>query len=268
MPRTIIAGNWKMHKNTVEARLLMQGIVDGIKHGRLLPEIVVCPPFTCLQDVLAVTSGTPIKVGAQNMDYRDAGAFTGEISPTMLADLGVRYIIIGHSERRKLFSETDANVNLKLIAALKHKLSPIVCVGETLAEREAGLTDSVITHQVTAALVDITRPDISPLIIAYEPLWAIGTGKNCPVQEANRVAAVIRAAIDKLFNAKAETGETSLGSTLPILYGGSVTSSTIDELMNEPQIDGALVGGASLKAKEFLPIVMGGVPRTRLTQAR
>ena len=269
MPKTIIAGNWKMHKTRSESRMLAQALVDGVKGERHLPEIVLCPPFTCLQDVLAVTIDGPIRVGAQNMDYRASGAFTGEISPVMLVDLAVQYVIIGHSERRRLFGETDTGVNLKLKSALEYGLIPIICVGESSEEHGAKLTDSVIRRQVAAALADLTRDQIAPLLIAYEPLWAIGTGKSCPVREANRVAALIRATINDLFRVKDESdADNDVGQTLPILYGGSVKASTIEEQLNEPDINGVLVGGASLSAEEFLPIVMGGAISARLALAQ
>ena len=259
MPKTIIAGNWKMHKTRAEARTLAQALLDGIKGEHHLPEIVLFPPFTCLQDVLAVTLDSPIGVGAQNMDYRASGAFTGEISPVMLVDLAIQYVIIGHSERRQLFAETDTSVNLKLKSALEYRLIPIVCVGESAEEHGAELTDSVIRRQVAAALADLTRDQIAPLLIAYEPLWAIGAGKSCPVKEANRVAALIRATINDLFGAKGESGaDNVVGEKIPILYGGSVNASTIEDQLNEPDINGVLVGGASLSAEEFLPLVMSG----------
>ena len=259
MPKTIIAGNWKMHKTRAEARTLAQALVDGIKGEHHLPEIVLCPPFTCLQDVLAETHDSPIGVGAQNMDYRASGAFTGEISPVMLVELAVKYVIIGHSERRQLFGETDSSVNLKLKSALEYRLIPIICVGESEEEHGAELTDSVIRRQITAALADLSKEQIVPLMIAYEPLWAIGTGKSCPTKEANRVAALIRATINDLFGIEGEiAADNAVAETIPILYGGSVKASTIKEQLNAPEINGVLVGGASLSAVEFLPIIMGG----------
>ena len=256
--KTIIAGNWKMHKTRAEAAELAKAIVDGVKGQHELPEIVLCPPFTCLVDVKAAVGSTKIAVGAQNMEHRDNGAFTGEVSPSMIKDVGATYIVIGHSERRQYYGETNNTVNLKLKSALHHKLIPIVCVGESLDERESDLTDSVVSRQVGAALADLSKDDLVPLVVAYEPIWAIGTGKNCDAKEANRVCAMIRATINELYHG------TSLGDTVPVLYGGSVKASTIDEQMKQPDIDGALVGGASLKAEEFLPIIAGGAKRVQL----
>lgn len=252
--KKIIAGNWKMHKNRHEAKELAVAIAKGVAHEKDLPEVILCPPFTSLETVMEAVKGTPIHVGAQNMDYRDGGAFTGEISPNMLIDLGIKYILIGHSERRQFFGETNASVNLKLKAALKHKLTPIVCVGESLDERENNLTDAVIRRQVGAALADLAEDEIEPLVLAYEPLWAIGTGKNCEAAEANRVCALIRATITDHFGG----GEGNIGEQVPILYGGSVKPSNVAEQLAQTDVDGALVGGASLHAHDFLDLVKAG----------
>lgn len=260
--KTIIAGNWKMFKTRAEARALANELADGIKSERVLPEIVLCPPFTSLAEVKETVGTSGIKVGAQNMEYRMDGAFTGEISPLMLADIGVDYVLIGHSERRQYYGETNATVNSKLKAALKQKFVPIVCVGESLAEREGDRTDTVIRSQVSEALADLTAQELAPLVVAYEPVWAIGTGKNCDAKEANRVAALIRKTIDEVFSGS------NLGQSVPVLYGGSVKPSTIEEQMQQPDIDGALVGGASLKAEEFLPIIRGGAKRVQLATAK
>jgi triosephosphate isomerase len=249
--KKMMAGNWKMHKNRQEAKELAVAIAKGVAHEKDLPEIILCPPFTSLHVAAEAVHGTTIQVGAQNMDYREGGAFTGEISPLMLIDLGVKYILIGHSERRQFFGETNGSVNLKLKAALKHKLTPIVCVGESLDERENNLTDAVIRRQVGAALADLAEDEIEPLVVAYEPVWAIGTGKHCEAPEANRVCALIRATITDHFGG----GEGNIGEQVPILYGGSVKPSNAAELLGQSDVDGALVGGASLHAHDFLALV-------------
>ncbi|HEY9773462.1 MAG TPA: triose-phosphate isomerase [Planktothrix sp.] len=264
--KTIIAGNWKMYKTRAQARDLAKAIADGVKGQKGLPEIVLCPPFTSLHDVIAACAGTPVQVGAQNMEYREEGAYTGEISPLMLTDVGAKWVVIGHSERRQYYNESNASVNAKLKAALKHKLLPIVCVGESLDERDANLTDSVVRRQVGAALADLTAAEVGPLVVAYEPVWAIGTGKSCESKEANRVAALIRATISDHFHAQGDTDK--VGDHVPVLYGGSVKPSTAEEQLTEPDIDGALVGGASLKAEDFLPIIAAGCKRVSLSGSR
>ncbi|MBS1988884.1 MAG: triose-phosphate isomerase [Cyanobacteria bacterium SZAS LIN-3] len=267
MRKTIIAGNWKMHKTVAEARELAQGLVNGVKAelgSAALPDIVLCPTFVCLPEVLTTVKGSSLAVGAQNMDYRDSGAFTGEIAPGMLTSIGVSHVIIGHSERRQYFGETNESVNAKTRAALKHGLIPIVCVGETLAEREENRTDDVIKQQIKAGLAEISVEDAAKLVIAYEPVWAIGTGKNCEVNEANRVCKMIRATINEIYG---QAGGT-VADGIPVLYGGSVKPSTIDEQMEQSDIDGALVGGAALKVEEFLPIIKGGAKRHQLSASR
>lgn len=255
----IIAGNWKMHNTTAAARSLAQSVVAGIKDKQGLPVIVLCPAFLSLETVVGVVKGSPVLVGAQNMDYRESGAFTGEVSPPMLTDVGVSYVIIGHSERRQFFGETNQSVNLKLRAAIEHKLKPIVCVGETLDERESSLTDAVVSRQVAAALADVDVADMPLLAIAYEPVWAIGTGKVCEAEEANRVARLIRGTINNLY------GRKDLAESVPILYGGSVKPGNVDEQLAQSDIDGSLVGGASLKAEDFLALIESG--RKRLAVA-
>ncbi|MBZ0186698.1 MAG: triose-phosphate isomerase [Candidatus Obscuribacterales bacterium] len=257
--KTIIAGNWKMNKTASEARELATAIAQGLKGKADLPEVVICPPFTGLEAVAQALKGGPAAVGAQNMDYRDEGAFTGEISALMLKDLGVKYVIIGHSERRQFFGETNATVNLRLKAALKHKLIPIVCVGESSDEREEGLTDSVVRRQVAAALADLSDGDVESLVVAYEPVWAIGTGKTCKAEEANRVTALIRATINEYF-----IGNNKVGDAIPILYGGSVNTSNVEEQLAKSDIDGSLVGGASLTAADFLSLIEEGAKRVKL----
>ena len=256
----IIAGNWKMHKNRAEAKALAEAIGNGIKGEKDLPIVVLFPAFTSLAAVGDVLQDTPVGLGAQNMEHHDSGAYTGEVSPTMLIDLGVEYILIGHSERRQFFGETNASVNLKLKAALKHGLKPIVCVGESLDERENNLTDAVVRRQVGAALADLEIDELKTLIVAYEPVWAIGTGKTCEAPEANRVCALIRATINDVFRSDEST---QIGDSIPILYGGSVKPSTIDEQLQQSDLDGALVGGASLTAEDFLPLIKSAQKRIR-----
>jgi len=258
--KTIIAGNWKMFKTRKEAADLAAAVAAGIKGELDLPEVVLIPPFTSIESALDNVKGAPVAVGAQNMDWRENGAFTGEVSPVMLTELGVKYVLIGHSERRQFFGETNQTVNNRLKAALEHKLVPIVCVGETLDERESGLTDSVVRRQVAAALADIPPQALDIIVVAYEPVWAIGTGKVCEADEANRVLGQIRATIADLYK---EGGHSERAENVPLLYGGSVKPSNIEEQMAKPEIDGALVGGASLKAEEFIPLIKAGQKRVK-----
>ena len=261
--KTIIAGNWKMNKTRKAAQELVEAIVAACAKHNDLPEIVVCPPFTALPEVLAAAKGSGVSVGAQTMDYHPNGAFTGEISPPMLTDLAVKYVIIGHSERRQFFAETNASVNLKLKAALEHKLVPIVCVGETLDERDSDLTDNVIRHQVAAALADVAIEIVDPIVFAYEPVWAIGTGKTCEAAEANRVCHLIRTTIDEYYQTsqKGAPAVEMVGSLIPILYGGSVKASNVDEILSKEHVDGALVGGASLTVEDFMPLILSAQKR-------
>lgn len=258
--KTIIAGNWKMFKTRKEAAELASAVAAGTKGEKDLPEVVLIPPFTSIESVIENVKGSNIAVGAQNMDWRDNGAFTGEISPLMLLELGVKYVLIGHSERRQFFGETNQTVNSRLKAALAHKLIPIVCVGETLDERESGLTDSVVRRQVGSALAEIPPEALDIIIVAYEPVWAIGTGKVCEADEANRVLGEIRATIADLYK---EGGNSERAEQVPLLYGGSVKPSNVEEQLGKPEIDGSLVGGASLKAEEFLPLIKAGQKRVK-----
>jgi triosephosphate isomerase (TIM) len=262
--RVIIAGNWKMHKTRPEAHALAQQIKEGTAKMQNLPEIILVPPFTALQTVAEVIKGTSIALGAQNMDHHDSGAYTGEISPSMLKDLGVTYVLVGHSERRQFFGETNQSTNLRVKAALAHGIHPILCVGETLDERESELTDSVVSRQVAAGLAELTGDQLQTVIIAYEPVWAIGTGKNCDAAEADRVGKLIRNTISSLF-AKSEKPVNA--DTVPVLYGGSVKPSNItDHLHEHLGIDGGLVGGASLKAEDFIPLIEAGAKRLKAIQ--
>jgi len=245
--RPIIAGNWKMNKTTVEARELASKLIPliaGIKER----DIVLAPPFTALQSVAGVIKGTGIALSAQNLHWEDKGAFTGEISAEMLLDLGCKYVIIGHSERRQFFSESDETVNKKLRQALNKGLLPIVCVGETLKEREAGKANDVIERQVAGALKGVTAAEMQKVTIAYEPVWAIGTGKTATPDQANEIHSFIRK--------KCEIGYgKEIADVLRIQYGGSVTPENVSTLMAMPDIDGALVGGASLKPESFAALV-------------
>lgn len=241
----LVAGNWKMNKQSAEAVELIEDFrVQGVKGPGV--EILVCPPFTALSAAREVLSGTSIKLGAQNMHWEEAGAFTGEIAPNMLVELGCQYVIIGHSERRQYFAETDETVNYKVKAALKHGLTPIICVGETLEQREKGFTDSLIEVQVKAALEGITAQEIGKVVFAYEPIWAIGTGRSADGAEAGRVCHLIRETIAGFSEDEA--------TQVRILYGGSVKPANFSEYISQEDIDGALVGGASLKADQFAGI--------------
>jgi len=243
----IIAGNWKMNKTTTEARDLanrIKSLVTGVKNR----EIVLAPPFTALQTVGEAIRGTNLVLAAQNFFWEERGAFTGEISGEMLLDLGCRYVIIGHSERRQYFGEVDEVVNKKLRQALLKGLYAIVCVGETLAEREEGKTNQVIEGQVTSALKSITEAEMHKIVIAYEPVWAIGTGKTATPEQAEEIHMFIRKKILTLYSG-------NVAETLRIQYGGSVTPENASAIMAMPDIDGALVGGASLKPDSFATIV-------------
>ncbi len=265
--QVIIAGNWKMNKTSKEAAALTEQILAGVKslsaNAKNLPEIILCPAYTSLATVGPLLKGTGVKLGAQNMDWRNEGAFTGEISPLMLLDLKTNYVLIGHSERRHLFGETNATTNLRLKAALAHGLKPILCVGEMIDERENELTDAVVGRQVGAGLTDIDPAQFSQVTIAYEPVWAIGTGKTCEAKEANRVCSVIRKTVASLYARYSGNGHKFDAADMPILYGGSVKASNIAEQLKQEHIDGSLVGGASLNAEEFLAIIKAGADRVK-----
>lgn len=243
MRTPIIAGNWKMNTTVQEAVTLVKIMRERLEGVRGV-EKVVCPPFVSLVPVSEVLKGSTIRLGAQNMHFEEKGAFTGEIAPAMLAGL-CKYVILGHSERRAQFGETDETVSRKIKAALKAGLKPIVCVGETLAENEANRTEAVVTRQVKAALEDLAS--IENVVIAYEPVWAIGTGKAATEAQANDTIGLIRSVVAKLYGRAAQD--------LRIQYGGSANAKNIGALMSQPEIDGALVGGASLKADEFVSMV-------------
>lgn len=243
----LIAGNWKMFKTTSEATELVQALLAGI--GTLdQREVLVCPPFTALSTVAALLRGSAIDLGAQDVFYETQGAFTGAIAPTMLTDVGCRYAIVGHSERRQIFGEGDELINRKLRAALAHGLRGILCVGETKPQRDAGQAFSVTLGQVKAGLANVQPEQMPDVVIAYEPVWAIGTGDTATPDDAQAMHAAIRGAVSELYGS-------TVADSLRIQYGGSVKPDNVDELMAQPDIDGALVGGASLKADSFLRIV-------------
>lgn len=244
MRKWLIAGNWKMNKVLDEARILAQDVVSfssRIKGG----DVVIAPPFTALKDVYEIVKGSEVKVAAQNCHYEERGAYTGEISPLMLKDVGCTYVIIGHSERRRYFAETDEIINKKIKAALKSGLKPILCVGETEEEREAGITEYVVGIQLRKALMGIEFS--RDIVIAYEPVWAIGTGKNATPYEAEEVQRYIRTLLSRSYGEIAES--------VRILYGGSVTPQNISELISMDNVDGALVGGSSLNSDSFIAII-------------
>lgn len=245
MRTQFIAGNWKMNKTVSEAYDLAIELVTGLRALRNT-EVALCPPFVSLSTVKQAIANTAIKLGAQNMNDQDKGAFTGEVSPVMLAGL-VDYVILGHSERRQLFGETDAFINKKVHAALKHNLLPILCVGETLAQNEAGETEAVLERQVREDLSGIDAANAPKIVIAYEPIWAIGTGRAATADDAQSRCAFIRAELRKAFGDAADA--------MRIQYGGSVTAANAAETLSKPDVDGALVGGASLKAEDFIKIV-------------
>ena len=246
MRKPIIAGNWKMNKTSKEAAQLIIGLRDKVSKASC--EVVICPPFTALALAVTLVEGTNVKVGAQNMHYEENGAYTGEISPVMLKEIGVEYVILGHSERRQFFNESDELINKKLKAAFIHGLIPILCCGETLEEKEAEKTFEVLTNQLLKGLVDMDSSKLEKMIIAYEPIWAIGTGKTATAKDANDVIKFIRDKVREMFGNKA-------AEEVRIQYGGSVKPSTIKEQMAQSDIDGALVGGASLNVEDFSGIV-------------
>jgi triosephosphate isomerase len=252
--RPLISGNWKMNLNHFEAIQTVQKLAYLVtKDDVAKVDVSIHPPFTDLRSVQTVIDADKLQfaLGAQHCHFEDKGAFTGEISPVFLAKLGVQYVICGHSERREVFGETDEMVAAKAAAILKHGMTPIICVGETLAEREAGATETKVLGQVRAALAGRSAEHVGSLVIAYEPIWAIGTGRNATADDAQQVCAAIRGVVAELFGAGA-------AQQVRIQYGGSVKAGTIAELMAGPDVDGALVGGASLDPDEFARIVRLG----------
>ncbi|MEI8241824.1 MAG: triose-phosphate isomerase [bacterium] len=251
MRTKIVAGNWKMNKTAAEGAALIAGIRQELGEGACPVEVVVCPPFTGLEAAARALGGSKIALGAQNMHWEAPGAVTGEICASMLLDLGVRHVILGHSERRTFFGETDAMVNRRARAALAAGLTPIVCVGETLAEREAGRTENVVTTQVRDSLAGLGA-DLCKVVVAYEPVWAIGTGKTASPAQAQEVHALIRRVLASLSDAQTAAG-------IRIQYGGSMKPENAKELMSQPDIDGGLIGGAALKADAFVAIIRGAL---------
>jgi triosephosphate isomerase len=245
--KPLIAANWKMYKTPAEARACAAALLP-LCQGCDRDEIVICPPAISLSIILDTLSGSGLAVGAQNMHFADEGAYTGEISAPMLVSIGVTHVIIGHSERRQYFCETDEIVNQKLHAALRHGLVPIVCVGETLAERDGGHTEEVLIRQVAKALLNISPDHASPIVIAYEPIWAIGTGKTATPELAAQAHLLIRSEVARRLDRE-------IADSMRILYGGSVRPDNAASLLNQPEIDGALVGGASLKPESFAQLV-------------
>lgn len=241
-----IAGNWKMNKTIEEALELVNDIKDIANKTDV--EVAVCVPFTVLNEVKKAIVGTKLKLGAQNMHWEEKGAYTGEISPSMLNEIGVDYVIIGHSERRQYFNETDETVNKKVKSALAHDIKPILCVGETLEQRESGNEKEVVKNQIVKDLEEISSEDMAKIVIAYEPIWAIGTGKTASSEDANSMIGHIRSIIEESYGI-------DISEEVRIQYGGSVKPSNVTEIMNQPEIDGALVGGASLKAEDFIELV-------------
>lgn len=246
MRKKVIAGNWKMNKNPEEAKKYLEEFIPLVNNTNA--EVILCAPYLDLKCMVKHTNGTNVKIGAQNMHWEETGAYTGEISGSMLKSIGVEYVIIGHSERRQYFAETDETVNKKIKAAFANELKPIVCVGETLDEREQGKTKEVITTQTKLALEGLTNEQVENTIIAYEPIWAIGTGKTATSEDANNSIKEIRDEICKIY------GQNTSDRVI-IQYGGSVKPTNAKELFNTSDIDGALVGGASLKPEDFAAIV-------------
>jgi len=246
MRRPLIAGNWKMHNNCAQSVELVSQLIKSVPDSEV--DIVVAPPYTALSSVATVLKGSPIALAAQNIFWEERGAFTGEIGPAMLKDVGGTYVIIGHSERRQFFNETNETVNKRLKAALKASLIPILCIGETLTEREGEKTLAVIEDQTTGGLHNVSPDEMGPVIIAYEPVWAIGTGKTATPEQAQEVHHFIRELVARIFSRQIAEG-------IRILYGGSVKPDNVDHLMAQTDIDGALVGGASLKADSFARII-------------
>ena len=245
--KTIIAGNWKMNKTPAEAKALIEEMKPLLSKTKWC-EMVLCVPFTDIQAAVKAAKGSKIAIGAENMHFEKSGAFTGEISADMLKELGVKYVIIGHSERRQYYNETDFTVNKKVHAAINAGLYPIICVGESLEQRELGVTMELIAYQVKCALAGVPADKMRHVVIAYEPLWAIGTGKTATAEQAGEVCQAIRAVIRKLYGAH-------VARSVTIQYGGSMNAKNAAELLAQPDVDGGLIGGASLKPADFVQII-------------
>mgnify|MGYP005750062343 FL=1 len=251
MRKPIIAGNWKMNNTKAEAETLLSELKPLIKDVKGV-DVVVCVPFTDIERVKKLVKGSKIRVGAQNVSWADKGAFTGEISAAMLLEAGAEYVVIGHSERRQYFGETDETVNKRTVQALKNGLKPIVCVGETLDEREGGMTEKVLFAQIEGAFEGISAEDAKKTVVAYEPVWAIGTGKTATSEQANETIKFIRKTLSRKYGRAA-------ANRVRIQYGGSMNAKNAAELMAMSDIDGGLIGGASLKAEDFSVVVKAGV---------
>ena len=247
MRTPIIAGNWKMNKTPAEAKALISELKPLVADAKAT--VVICVPFVDLCTALKETEGSNIHVGAENVHFKESGAYTGEISAHMLKEMGVEYVIIGHSERRQYCGETDATVNLRTLAAVKAGLIPIICVGERKEEREAGYTNALVEYQTLIALNGLTEEEIKNVVIAYEPVWAIGTGLTATDEQANETIGVIRAAIARKYGQ-------AVADAVRIQYGGSMNPKNVKGLMAQPEIDGGLIGGASLKAPDFSQVVL------------
>ena len=242
----VIAGNWKMNKTASEAKDLITALIPAVRDAECT--VIIGVPFTDIHVAVDMTKGTNIRVAAQNCHFKESGAYTGEISPKMLVEAGVEYVILGHSERRQYFAETDETVNLRTKAALAAGLKPIVCVGELLEEREQGVTQEVVCRQVIVGLMGIPEEDLKNVIIAYEPVWAIGTGKTATADQAGEVCGIIRTVIERIYSKNA-------ADAMTIQYGGSMNAGNAAELLAQYDVDGGLIGGASLKAPDFGAIV-------------
>ena len=252
MRRKLIAGNWKMNKDIHETAVLISEFKERMKDFRGEVDVVICPPYTSLVVAKSLIKDSLIKLGAQNMSQHDDGAYTGDVSAKMLTTIGCEFVILGHSERRQYFNETDDLINTKIKKALSVGLTPIVCLGETLEEREAGITDKIITIQVKGILRELASNEVEKLIIAYEPIWAIGTGKNATPEQANQVHKLIRKLIGQMYS-------WALAEKVIIQYGGSMNAKNALSLLSQSDIDGGLIGGASLKSDAFMAIIQAGV---------
>ncbi|MBD9009109.1 MAG: triose-phosphate isomerase [Clostridiales bacterium] len=246
MRKKIIAGNWKMNKTPSEAKALAEAIVTKAKDASC--DVVICPTAICIPAAVEATKGSNVAVGAQNVHFKESGAYTGELAANMLTEAGVKYVIIGHSERRQYFGETDETVNLRTKAALAAGLLPIVCVGESLTEREQGIMDDTVRRQTKIALLGVSAEDAKKVTIAYEPVWAIGTGKTATADQADEVCGIIRETVKALYGSE-------VSDVIRIQYGGSMNAGNAAELLAKPNIDGGLIGGASLKPDDFAVII-------------
>ena len=247
MRKPIIAGNWKMNNTMAETEKLVNDLIPMVKDAKA--DVVICVPYTSIAKAVELCKGTNIHVGAENVHWAESGAFTGEISANMLVELGVEYVVIGHSERRQYFGETDKTVNMRVKAALAHGLKPIICVGETLEQREANETKDVVVRQTVEAFKDVDANELKNIVIAYEPVWAIGTGKTATSEQANETIGIIRNAVADIY------GDAIAEDVCRIQYGGSMNPGNVKELMAMPEIDGGLIGGASLVAEKFAAVV-------------